>query len=35
MGKKFKEMKQGAKKFGRQNLEKYFRNRNMGGKLRE
>jgi hypothetical protein len=30
MGKKFKEMKQRSQKFGRQNLEKNYRNKNMG-----
>ena len=40
MGKIFKEMKQRSQKFGRQHLEKNFRNRNCrneftGGKLRE
>jgi hypothetical protein len=35
MGKKFKEMKRRSQKFGRPNLEKNFRNRNIGYKLQE
>ena len=35
MGKKFKEMKRRSQKFGGQNLEKNFRNRNMGLKFRK
>ena len=34
-GEKFKDMKQRSQKFGRQNLEKNFRNRNMGYELQE